>query len=106
MGNKTINAELYRSALIKTLEEMEKAGDSQTDIADGVRRALRLLDMQDSVEAVEVVRCKDCKYSGLYCFGRGDNEVLACLEVEEDGFVRFATKVNPDHYCGCGERKE
>ena len=51
-----IDADLYREALEKTLVEMEKAGDSQTDIADGVRRALRMLDMQpDSANVAPVV---------------------------------------------------
>lgn len=51
-----IDADLYRASLEKTLAEMEKAGDSQTDIADGVRRALRMLDMQpDSADVAPVV---------------------------------------------------
>jgi len=57
----------------------------------------------DDVEIV--VRCKDCKHSGMYCFGTSKEETLACLEIEEDGFVRFATAVPPDHFCACGERR-
>lgn len=54
----------------------------------------------------QVVRCKDCKRSGMYTFGCGDREHLACLEIEEDGFVRMATAVDDDDYCSRGERKE
>ena len=57
------------------------------------------------IEVEPVVRCKDCKHSGMYSFGCGDNEKLACLEVEEDGFVRFATAVDANGYCSRGERR-
>lgn len=52
------------------------------------------------------VRCKDCRYSGMYRFGCEEAERLACLEIEEDGFIRMACAVTPDYYCGNGERKE
>lgn len=54
----------------------------------------------------QVVRCKDCKRSGMYDFGCGDRVHLACLEIEEDGFVTMATAVNDDDFCSRGERKE
>lgn len=57
-------------------------------------------------DVVEVVRCKDCKHSGMYAFGFGDTEELACLDIEEDGFIRFATAVDPDSFCSRGERKK
>jgi hypothetical protein len=53
-----------------------------------------------------IVRCKDCKRSGMYEFGCGDEEHLACLDIEEDGFVLMATAVNDDDHCSRGERKE
>lgn len=59
-----------------------------------------------AADVVEVVRCKDCKRSGMYEFGCGDREHLACLDVEEDGFVIMATAVNYDDFCSRGERKE
>ena len=49
-----INREVYRRQLEKSLELMERAGDSQDDIACGMRRAIRLLDMQDVVDAEPV----------------------------------------------------
>ena len=58
-----------------------------------------------AADVAEVVRCKDCKYSGMYCFGTSKEETLACLETEEDGFIRFATSVKADDYCSRGERK-
>ena len=54
---------------------------------------------------VPVVRCKDCKHSGMYAFGCGDAE-LACLDVEEDGFIRMASSVDPNGFCSFGERRD
>ena len=60
----------------------------------------------DRTKWAVVVRCKDCKHSGMYAFGDGSKgEILACLTIEEDGFVRFATGVDPEHFCSYGERK-
>ena len=59
-----------------------------------------------AADMVEVVRCKDCKRSGMYDFGCGDRMHLACLEIEEDGFVIMATAVNDDDFCSRGERRE
>lgn len=64
------------------------------------------LDEAPTIDAVPVVRCKDCKYSGMYCFGDSIEKILACLTVEEDGFIRAATSVDPDAFCSYGERKE
>ena len=58
-----------------------------------------------AVDAVEVVRCKDCIHSGEYVFFPDRPPVLACLEIEEDGFIRMATAVTPDYYCADGERR-
>lgn len=58
-----------------------------------------------AVDAVEVVRCRDCKYSGMYCFGDSTEKVLACLGVEDDGFVRCATSVDTNGFCSYGERR-
>ena len=49
-----IDRAVYRREMEKSIELMQRAGQSQSDVADGMRRALRLLDMQDVVEAEEV----------------------------------------------------
>lgn len=53
---------------------------------------------QPKVDAVEVVRCKDCKH---YDFG-------VCLKIYSDGAVsQYAWQArNEDDYCSYGERKE
>lgn len=80
----------------------------QTELANGILKAVNHLQtITKARDAVAVVRCKECKYSGMYCFGDGSNgEQLACLTIEDDGFVRFATRVDPNHFCAYGERKK
>lgn len=69
-------------------------------------RLIRAIDALPTEDAVEVVRCKDCKHFGMYEFGDGsDGAQPACLTIEYDGFVRFATSVEPDHFCSHGERR-
>lgn len=68
--------------------------------------ARKLIESFPAADVVQVVRCRDCKRSGMYAFGFGDKEELACLEIEEDGFIRFTTAVDPNGYCSNGERKD
>lgn len=54
--------------------------------------AVNLIDQAETVDAVPVVRCRECRYCeksyrGLHCDIVGDNLL-------------------PDFYCACGERKE
>ena len=50
-----IDADLFKQSLESVLEKMDLAGESQVDIADGVKRALRLLEIQPEVDAAPVV---------------------------------------------------
>lgn len=50
-----IDADLFKQSLESVLEKMDLAGESQVDIADGVKRALRLLKIQPEVDAAPVV---------------------------------------------------
>lgn len=49
-----------------------------------------------TVDAVEVVRCRDCKYwgSGKYC------------ESYCNRYGNMMTDINPDDFCSYGERKD
>lgn len=89
---------IEREALLDRL-----CGDDPSRMEDYYYNAIKDVPAAD---VVKVVRCKDCKHSGMYAFGCGDREHLACLEIEEDGFVRMATAVDDDDYCSYGERKE
>ena len=59
---------------------------------------LDLVDSVHTVDAVAVVRCKDCKH---YDMG-------VCLKIYSDGNVHAAAwqKRRPEDFCSYGERKE
>ena len=82
----------------KLMEELDnivytrKATDRHTlQIVSAIRNA-------PTVDAVEVVRCKDCKYWD--CYGEGESHKGDCLELKLD------TCIYEDDYCSYGERKE
>ena len=97
---------IERKKLLTVLEELFHATDPCGEEQFGYLKAHRLVLEAPAAGVVEVLRCKDCKRSGMYAFGCGEQEHLACLEIEDDGFVQMATAVNDDDYCSRGERKE
>lgn len=65
------------------------------DNADRDEIALSLVDDAPTVDAVEVVRCRDCKHSECY------DALLYC------GHTRgLAGSVAPNNFCSYGERKD
>lgn len=60
------------------------------DAAARLREVLRRIQNAPVVDAVEVVRCKDCKHSG-YC--------------EMESLMREVDKIS-DPYCAAGKRRE
>lgn len=103
---------IEREAVAKKITDFKRhiANNNSSNYLTGYICALSamegLLASQPAADVVEVVSCKDCKRSGMYAFGCGDKEELACLEIEEDGFILFATAVDPNGYCSNGERKD
>ena len=69
--------------------------NKSSDYVDGVQSMLEAIDSAPTVDAVEVVRCKDCEYSynisGWWRCSHG----TCCGRV-----------VSPDFYCAEGKRKE
>lgn len=67
-------------------------------ISDRDIYAKRMLDHMDTVDAVPVVRCKDCAH---YDMG-------ACLKIYSDGNVCSAAwqTRKPDDFCSYGEQRE
>ena len=66
----------------------------------------RIIDAQPTVDAVEVVRCKDCKYWA----SNGKDEILGvedgvccCYQWESD---YFNIETTSDDFCSYGERRE
>ena len=53
-----------------------------------------LLDTMPTIDAVEVVRCKDCKHFDGECCDRYADETLG-----------YSHSTQPNFFCACGERK-
>lgn len=63
-----------------------------------------LIVRQKAVDAVEVVRCRDCKYAHMTY----DGEVKYCDRIsmaDEDGDYGYALYLPGDWYCADGERR-
>lgn len=68
----------------------------------------KLIENAPAVDAVEVVRCKDCKYwepmnkGSWMCINRTDGVCRTLME------LRLAERymTDKDHFCGFGERRE
>lgn len=76
------------------------------DFISGVESVLEYAEQLPAVDAVPVVRCKECRYSRK----RNENEcvylaegVLICTSSEATDDCWNA--VWPDHFCSCGERR-
>ena len=59
-----------------------------------------IIEEAPTVDAVEVVRCKDCEHSYLDTKCR----ILYCKR--QNSFSLVSEEVEPDDYCSYGERKE
>lgn len=65
----------------------------------GIRKALREIETSPTIDAVEVVRCRDCKYgAGRFLNGDGDVENVWCDN---------CSAIMPVHgFCHCGARMD
>lgn len=104
---------IEREKLRKTLKEemqilKETPGKDDWDkgIIQGIKESIMHLNVAPAADVVEVVRCKNCKYSRP----KDDIEkmeyyesVIICESFEMND---CATAVYPDDFCSYGERKE
>ena len=70
-----------------------------TLVGDAASMAERVIDRQPTVDAVPVVRCKDCKRCFKHTTKRNRQKMWICIRNEVDVCVR------PDDFCSYGERK-
>lgn len=62
----------------------------------GIRKALREIETSPTVDAVEVVRCKDCKHTTRSKVN--PEKIICCL-------TKMCGTVDPDYFCADGERE-
>lgn len=90
---------IRREALFDAMREKEWQNWPPLDEIDAV------IEKAPAVDAVEVVRCKDCKHCAVDKYVERTFCVLNG-EVKQNGRVWFGVGVSEDHYCSHGVRKE
>ena len=68
------------------------AGDKR-----GVETCIKVLQDAPTIDAVPVIRCKECKYSGIYQYSGS----MYCTNENGYGFPNQ----KPDDFCSRGERR-
>ena len=88
------------------IEEIRKAYCTNCENYDGVRcrscwvdDVIGFLEDAPTVDAVEVVRCKDCAYCEKHKKWHG-GKYFGCRRIPSE-----VHEVEPDHYCSFGERR-
>lgn len=79
----------------------------EIDAWERLSDAVCALEKAPAVDAVEVVRCKDCEcWNEENKGGRATLGTLVCAcdnwSNQEDGYSRYT---RPDDFCSCGERR-
>lgn len=69
-------------------------------VRDMVALTRKIITAEPTVDAVEVVRCKDCKRCFKHTTKRNRQKMWICMRNDVDLFVR------PDDFCSYGERKD
>lgn len=84
-------------ALGEKLETLMKkyAASGNKNVADDYNFVLSVIDSAPTVDAVDVVRCKDCVW-----YEMGKNHVPYC-----NNYVSLTDHVNDETFCSYGERR-
>ena len=88
--------------MIKILDEKNALQEQVTEFEiarEYLQWAFYVINNTPTVDAVEVVRCKDCEFSPFWFGGNGNWKLCPLV----DDFVKEQTR---DDYCSYGERKE
>ena len=90
---------LYDAAEEKYMEDRSKTDNviTRAMLSNARQRIQMLIAYAPSVDAIPVVRCKDCKYGS---YDSKPNGAMVCLKTN-DGFCRQETD-----FCSYGERRE
>ena len=72
-------------------------------IREYIERQRAFLDKFPTIDAVPVVRCRECKYSRINHLMKKD--ILSCENIDVCG-EEYLFERNPNDFCSYGERKE
>ena len=93
--------------LLLELNKLEPRSSNQY-IKQGLDDALhyympQILDEQSTIDAVPVVRCKDCIFS---CEPNEEFKYFHCINAQWDDYDGWARGVDHNDFCSYGERKD
>lgn len=86
--------------VIRELTAMKRPLVLNAILIDGMIDGLK---RQPQVDAVEVVRCKDCKHAYINKYSAESGVALCRLWAESLEIINFV--MNPDDFCAYGERR-
>ncbi len=98
--SKYIDAERLAKRLDDEFDNLFLKGFEKVPVTDIRNALMNILIEQPTVEAEEVVRCKDCKYYGEY--GECEGGIMIYNNNGGCGYI----SPEPDDFCNHGERKE
>lgn len=108
--SRLIDADKAKEVLTKLLYEtaLNNSGGASLMCEDIAENRLETwFGLVPTVDAVEVVRCKDCYYCATEkSFGKVYHYCEAFEQYAEGDLIGVSLQVNPDHFCSWGERKE
>ena len=84
--------------IIRNLTAMKSMYDAIA--LDGIIKAL---EDAPTVDAVEVVRCKDCKHAYINSYSAASGVALCLLLTKRTDSFQFV--MQQDEFCSCGERR-
>ena len=96
-------------ALLENLPDVEK--DKQISLIGAVADMVVLISNAPTIDAVSVVRCKDCRYSepmkkhGVCKFGENALNCTQCRGDDGYGYAGISV-IYPDDYCSDGAQKD
>ena len=100
---------ISRSAVLENIYKMDIS--DCTDVEDIIDKAYAMIADAPALDAVPVVRCKDCRYSepmkkhGVYRFGENALNCTQCRGDDGYGYAGISV-IHPDDYCSDGALKD
>lgn len=91
---------INRDALRVKFNTIIVGTDENRDALLSVREAMKLIDLEPTVDAVEVVRCKDCRY------WRHEVDTHTHWVCRQHSYIDRLIHTAPDFFCADGKRRE
>ena len=94
-----IDANATADAIAEVMDKYDGYDSCQNKVIQGLMKAQDVVADAPTVDAVEVVRCKDCRRCFKHTTKRNKQIMWLCMRNEMEVCVR------PDDFCSYGERR-